>query len=547
MKINEENNTQVLVKGMAMLAAAGIIVKILGALFRIPLANVIGPYGMAIYQPAYSIYAVVVAFATIGLPVALSKSEISEKNIFKITRKIILYIAIPISIILFVFAGQIGHVIGIEEAKITLRTIAPVVVFLSVTACFRGFFQAKEDMLPTGFSQVIEQFFRVLLGLGLAICFYYEIIYIGDIENSIIGGFGAILGTTIASMIGTIIILTFFAKRWKQNKADEIKVENDNQESFYDLMKTTIIITVSLAIFQIFSFVEIPIIVNRLMEIGYENSDAINIYGQISGLIYPIINLPYVLLSSFAIVVVPAISKLNVDGASSFEKINDKSKVTIGLSGMIGIPAAAGIALLGNDILFFLYPSQQDEIILPNSIILIFACSVAILSFLLPTIGILQGMDEGKKVCNCAIFAILCKCILAYFLTGIENIGALGSPLSTTIGFSVMFFMLLVILRKKKNISIRNIYELGLKIPVLGSLIMLVCGGALKYILIYLDYTKFQALLITSEQSEISFFSYINEHHIFSSFDTLIIIVVSMIIYGVIMLANKNKIKVLFK
>ncbi len=539
-----------------MLAAAGIIVKILGAFFRIPLANIIGAYGMAVYQPAYSIYSVFVTFATIGLPVAISQLMISEKKVFPALFKIMVGLAVFLAAILFFFSEEIGKIIGIEESKITLMAIAPAIVFLSVTAVMRGYFQGEENMLPTSLSQIGEQLIRVVLGLILAIGFIGGWITYDCFSSEAIGAFGATLGSSIGVLVGSLIMVYFYLKGSNNNSLADIKQSNNDlnnngnvndninveKEKFTSfsldkgasdksqigrLLKVTIGITLGAAIFQIFALVEVFIIVNGLVDSGVSNAVAISEYGQITGLVYPILNLPYIIVASVAIGLVPSLTRLTEEkmelGKSNLHNglIKEKASVAITLSAVVGFPAAIGIAILGIDILYLLYPSQQNEITIPNLVVVIFGISVLVLAFVLTSIGILQGLGRIKESVYSVTLGIAAKIIVAYFLTREETFGIIASPVSTLIGLTTSFILLSWALKRKENFDLWQLYVKSSHIAIKGSVVVFLIGMCSKV--------------------------FLNSQEINSTLATLLIIFLSMLAYGVCLFIYRKELKMVIK
>ncbi len=535
-----------------MLAVAGIIVKILGAFFRIPLANIIGAYGMAVYQPAYSVYSVFVTFATIGLPVAISKLTISEKKVFPILFKILVFVAVFFASILFLFSEEIAKIIGIEEAKITLMAIAPAIVFLSITAAIRGYFQGKENMLPTSVSQIGEQLIRVALGLVLAVGFIGGWVAYNNFSSEAIGAFGATLGSSIGVLIGSLIMISFYMKDRNKKSlgdiiqdnnslanngqiGDHLKVGKVKDASFFSfkggidkyyigrLLRTTIGITLGAAIFQIFAFVEVFIIVNGLVDSGVPNVEAINDYGQITGLVYPILNLPYIIVASIAIGLVPSLTRLTEEkvGVGKGDLYNglikEKASDAVTLSAVVGFPSAIGIATLGIDILYLLYPSQQSEITISNLVVVIFGISVAVLAFVLTSIGILQGMGRIKESAFAVVVGISVKIVLSYALTRVNTFGILASPISTLLGLIISFILLIWVLKRKENYDLIKLYIINSWIAIEGTIAVLIIGLCGKTILGTLG--------------------------IDSALVTVIVIVLSVVAYGSVMILHKDELK----
>ena len=164
-------------KGASILAAAGILSRLLGLFFKIPLYQLVGSYGIGIYGNVTNIYNLLLMISTIGLPVAISKmvSENIAKNeyatahrVFKISLAILILMGVASSIFLFFGAEWI-----IETANWTAESYPAIVAialspfFISICAAYRGFFQGFQIMTPTAISQIVEQIIRVFLGVLL--------------------------------------------------------------------------------------------------------------------------------------------------------------------------------------------------------------------------------------------------------------------------------------------------------------------------------------------------------------------------------------------
>jgi len=166
-----------MVAGATILAVAGIISKLLGAVFRIPLTNLIGAEGMSYYGVAYPVYSFFLILATAGLPVAISRM-VSERiaigdyrnahRSYKVSMYVMVIIGILSAAICFFGADFIATREGNPDAAWSLRALAPALLIAPIVSSFRGYFQGQQNMIPTGTSQVFEQMVRVAVGLSLA-------------------------------------------------------------------------------------------------------------------------------------------------------------------------------------------------------------------------------------------------------------------------------------------------------------------------------------------------------------------------------------------
>ena len=163
--------------GVATLATGVVIVKLIGALYKIPLANILGEEGNSYFTTAYNIYNVFLTISTAGLPVALSKA-VSEANalgrynqvdrVFKVALGTFLALGTLSTLIMFFGAELITAVIGSTGASASVRALAFSALFVCCMAAFRGYFQGHGNMAPTSKSQIVEAAIKLLLGLALA-------------------------------------------------------------------------------------------------------------------------------------------------------------------------------------------------------------------------------------------------------------------------------------------------------------------------------------------------------------------------------------------
>ncbi len=165
-------------KGAFILGLAGIFIKLMGGVFRIPLGNFLGAEGIGYYQAAYPIYTLFLTLATAGFPTALAKL-VSEKNakgdfkgankIFRVSHLTLLLTGI-VSFMIFFFGADyiVNDIIKNPGAYYAMLAIAPSLLFVPVMSAYRGYFQGRRDMSKIALSQIGEQFFRVILGLALA-------------------------------------------------------------------------------------------------------------------------------------------------------------------------------------------------------------------------------------------------------------------------------------------------------------------------------------------------------------------------------------------
>ena len=176
-KTDESAAGSKMVKGATILAVAGIVAKIFGAIFRIPLTNLIGAEGMSYYGVAYPVYSFFLILATAGLPVAISRMVSKRVALgdyrnahksYKVSMRVMIVIGVVSFVVCFLGAEQIATMMGNPGAAMSLQAISPALLIAPIVSAYRGYFQGQQNMYPTAVSEVFEQMARVAVGLFLS-------------------------------------------------------------------------------------------------------------------------------------------------------------------------------------------------------------------------------------------------------------------------------------------------------------------------------------------------------------------------------------------
>ena len=347
--MSEEKTTTVkktFLGGAVILGIAGILIKVLGAFFRIPLGNIIGTTGMAYYQAAYPVYNLFLSLSTAGIPIAISRmvSERSALNhkdeahrVFRISLVLLGAIGILSAAVMFFASTAIATNASMPLAQYSFRAIAPALLVVPIMAAFRGYFQGMQNMKPTAISQVVEQVFRVSLGLTLAIVLVKR-----GVEYA---AAGASFGATAGGIGGLAIILAIYLRKRGAIREGILASETSAKETAGQILKQILVIaipiTIGSAIMPIMNSIDMAIVVKRLVVGGFTEARATELYGELSGYAGALINFPQVLTQAVAMSLVPAVAAANKTGDIEFLRKN----VSLGyrMAMMIGLPCAAGM------------------------------------------------------------------------------------------------------------------------------------------------------------------------------------------------------------
>lgn len=453
-------------KGAIILSLAGVIVKILGALYRIPIGNIIKAEGMGYYSTAHPFYALMLTIATAGFPVAIAKI-VSEKRavgdfkgafkVFKVSLITLTFAGVFSFLFLSFKAKDIVRSIGNENAYYSLVSLAPALFFVPVMSAFRGFFQGRSNMVPTALSQIGEQLLRVVSGLFLTV-------YLLDRGIPIAAG-GASFAGSIGAFVGTLIIITVFLLKRRSIK-EEIRLnpfekEYHLKDIFYDLLIIAIPITIGSAIVPIMDTIDAGIVLKRLQAIGYSKSISNDMYGQLKGYAQTLVNLPQVFSMAIGISLVPSIAGLYArrDKKGIQKTIGSGIRITL----LIALPCSFGLFVLAEPIIGLLFFNNTAEVISNTGEILkILSFGVIFLTLTQTLTSILQGLGKPIIPVINLILGGISKVVLTFILTSIPSLNVKGAAISSVVAFAIAAILDLVVLVKRFKVKL-NYKETFLK------------------------------------------------------------------------------------
>ncbi len=428
-------------RGAAILGVAGLLVQVMGAVFRIPLGNIIGDVGMGYYQTAYPIYVFLLVFSTNGAPAAISKmtseriaiGHYSEAHrVFKLSFILMLGLGIVASSIFFFGAEYIVNALKNPGAYYAMVSIAPALLFVPIMAVYRGYFQGLQQMEPTAISQLVEQAVRVAIGLTLAVVLLPK-----GIEYA---AAGATVGTSIGPIAGVLMLMIiYYIKRTKLHK-DIAENTAEKKESAGKILGTlaaiAIPITIGVSILPIMNIVDVAIVMRRLQHIGYDMEGANALYGQLTGMAGPVINIPMALALSIALSMVPAIAAANSLRDNAFLDMNIRLGLRTAM--LIGVPCTFGIMTLAEPIMLLIYPMQAESASSAAPCLFILAIGIIFLSIAQTMAGILQGLGRPYVAVVSLGIGVVVKAVLTYVLTGIPSLNVQGAAIGSSVAYGVI-------------------------------------------------------------------------------------------------------------
>ncbi len=461
-------------KGTLLLSAAGVIVKLLGAVYRIPIVSIIGDEGMSYYQTAYPIYSLLLTVSTTGLPVAVAKmiSErvsledyINADRIFKFTAGIMIFLGAATAFSVFLFADKFSEFIKNPGVYYSLIALIPALLVSPVLSSFRGFFQGRQNMLPTAISQVSEQVGRVILGLFFAVILLPK--------GIAMAAGGASLGGSLGAVFGILTMIFYYLRRKPQTDKEILSSKHkrifSNREIFRTLILIAVPITLGAAILPLTDSVDAMIFPSRLGACGFTLEEANKLHGNLKGMAQTLINFPLMFLYAVSVSLVPSISET----VALEDDEKKKTLISSGfrLSSVFSFPCAAGLCALAFPIIHLLYAgvsisSQRSA----GSLLSVSAFQLIFLGIIQTSAAILQGIGHPIVPAFNMLIGAAIKMILSYLLMGIREINIYGMSISSLVCFFVVALLDLRSVEKFSGVRVEK-KEIFIK-PLLASSVM---------------------------------------------------------------------------
>ena len=356
----------------SILAAAAVLTKIIGVVYRIPLTNILGDEGNGFYGYAYQVYAIALMISSFSLPTAVSKlvsirlAKRQRRNAFRVficSLAFAIGVGLFISLTIFLGAGLIStHLMKSPLSVYALRVLAPGLLIVAVMAVIRGYFQGMGTMLPTAISQIIEQVFNAVISIvGASVLFG-----IGtkageksgeELLGPAYGAAGSTLGTVIGSLSGLLFLL-FVIFLYKNVIRKQLKRDRtQNVESYSFLLKalllTAIPVVFSTAVYNINQIIDLTIF-NHVMESqGYVEKEYMALQGIYTGKYDTLINVPMAIANALGTSLVPSLTAVVTAGTK--KQVHSKINQTLRLTMVIAIPSCIGYFVLASPIMVLLY------------------------------------------------------------------------------------------------------------------------------------------------------------------------------------------------
>lgn len=483
------------------LAAASVICRIIGLLYKSPLTGIIGDEGNGYYNTAYNIYTIILLVSSYSIPSAIAKvlaqrlalkEYRNAQRIFKCALVYVMVVGGVASLVLFLWAP----VFVMGNSVTVLRFFAPTIFLYGLLGVLRGYFQAHRTMLQTSFSQILEQILNAAVSLGAA----YGLMRMAaaqEFDGSIQAMYGAI-GSALGTGSGVLIALLFMAGVYLLNrKMIARRIANDRSktgESYGDIFKMMMAVVtpfiLSTCIYNLTTSLNQTVYSKMMVHIKQMDAVTVTVtYGIMAGKAVTIANIPIALASAMSSAIVPAIASTYAQGAvkQTKKKVASAIKVTM----LISIPAAVGIGVLAKPVMMALFP-QKDSLELASGLLMVLAATVVFYGLSTLTNAVLQGIGRVNTPVINAVTALVVQTALLVPLLYYTEMGIYAVAVAT-----VVYSLLMCILNNlfmRKYLKYKQEIDKTFARPMFAAALM----GALAYG-VYVMASDLLELVIPSE------------------------------------------------
>ena len=504
----------------AILTVSTILVKIIGAIFKIPLIAILPEEAYGDFNGAYNIYSFFLTISTAGLPVALSKTvsechtlgrENQKRQVFRVAFGAFLFMGLFSFLCMSVF-GQIvaTYVIGNEKAVFCVWALAPAVLCTCCCSAFRGYAQGHMNMLPTAVSQIIEALCKLFLGLGLAMLVMRLTLWSDDVRNQLAAS-GALIGVSFGSVLSVLYLAFNHVRTRRREGAAAADRPDRGRTVLVRLLKLAVPITLSSCSMSLVTIIDTNLVNHQLQSVftaiqgglgGIENSfldifpkaaavlaentqawqqalltdpattldpildSARSLYGTYSKTM-SVYNLPFNLMIPLTACIVPGISACLArrDGLGA-QRITESA---MRMAALIALPCGFGLLALGGPIMELIALGNVDTDI-AGPILSILGVASIFVCFQLVGTAILQANGIVNLPIITVIIGGVTKIVVNYTLVGNPKIMIFGAPVGTLCCFAVISTLNLLII--KRGVPNPPRYLVALAKPLLASVVM---------------------------------------------------------------------------
>ncbi len=451
----KNGNVSAFFGGAASLTIAAIAVKILGLIYKIPLARILGDEGMGYFNSAYTVYSFFYLLATAGVPKAISIMTAecaarglsgTEEKICRVALRTFFLAGMAVTALFLLLARPLGVLVGNRDAAPTMMSVAPSLLFIALGGVLRGVLAGHSRLFPIAMSETVSGVGKLAFGLLFALVAKGR-----GMSLPWISAF-SIFGITVGSFLGFLVLICSInpniITKSKQKTGQSEKTESA-RAILHRLFHVALPVTLSAAVMSLCSLIDLGMIMKRLVAAGYDEVQATALYGNYTTLALPMFNLVAAVVAPVSVAVLPLLTaRCAVGDRSGF---CDVTRGALELAAFLAMPAALMLALFGEPILSLIFPAESAHVAAP----LLAALSPAMIFMALLTM--VNTASEAAGFVRAPLFSMgigaAVKIAVGYFLIGDERFGILGAPLGTVASYGVGLVFSLCLLYRRAEVK----------------------------------------------------------------------------------------------
>lgn len=423
--------------GAMILTVGLVIIKILGAIYKIPLGNILDDDGYGYFLAAYTVYNVFYTVSTAGVPVALSRliaaAEANEhpvqiRRYFRVALVTFFIVGAVCSLVMFLFPTELAALINHPKSAQSIWALSPSVLLCCMIAVYRGYFQGRSNMVPTAASQVVEVLFKAVFGLAMVMIFR-------NMGRSLpIQSAAAISGVTVGSLVALLYLIFYKTRNYGETplSAEKTDIPDSSVSTLKAILIVAIPISIGASVQSVINLIDTWQMGLLETGAGLSESAADVLYG-VYGKAQTLYNLPATIISSLSVSVVPAVAYQLA--LKNFQSAKSTSETALRITAVLALPMAVGLCVLATPIMKILYWSAAEQggrLLMILAIASFFLCMVSVMT------GILQAAGKERLPVIAAIIGGVVKVLVNWWLISKPEMNIFGAAIGTVCCFFVI-------------------------------------------------------------------------------------------------------------
>ncbi len=499
--------------GALLLFVSTFVVKVIGALYRIPLTDILGGEGMGYYSTAFNIFAPLFALFVTGLPISVShhvaaalatKDEQRARSVVRTALAISVGAGTVGSLILVVLARGFSELVHNVDATPSIYCLAPTLFLSAVSAVLRGASQGRQNMLPTALSQLTEAVIKLVVGIGLAIVvtdyLVAEFLKTGYVLSTVypttaeamlsitpLAAAASLAGMSFSNLIGTLLLMVITRKTY-------LGAGGYSNDIAFDIIKMAFPVALSAVVINLTSLIDLATIMRHIDKLlqevpqqlfaAYEGlglelkqDDLANfLYGSYTGVAMSVFHLIPSLTVALGISIIPLVT--GYKRQNNHRATENAVETALRFTALLAAPAGFGISALADPILRLLYPTRLQEVAVATPMLVILGYAAVFVAILIPMNTVLQALGRPDLPVKLMLIAASLKLILNLVLVPMPELNIQGAAYATLGCYALLFIITGITLR----------FTCKLKIPIADIFFRAIGAGGISGLVAFFSF-----------------------------------------------------------